>query len=135
MPRTQYASRGGIDALISIAQQCGLPIRTVAALASVNRLGILFDNSSVLRRFDDSPQTAQRLLRSRQRRWEQRDLAHAQTEARTLAYSQCPYCGNGHNGHSAGAGTTTCTRCGSDLTPNRHAPIDNWPTVPVYGEP
>jgi len=45
------------------------------------------------------------------------------TEIRALLYRQCPWCGCGSDGSSAGAGETTCRRCHSSLIPDPDRPL------------
>jgi hypothetical protein len=65
-----------LEAYRSLAEQAGVSIRSVIALAAVNRLSLLFDDRGELRRIDrGSALAARAYLRRVRRRWEAREHA------------------------------------------------------------
>jgi hypothetical protein len=79
-----------------------------------------------------SPTITHRDLRDVRRRLEYAASARRRhIETRGLVYSQCSFCGFGHGGPPAGAGTSTCQRCGSSLIPDPRHPLDNWLTTTI----
>jgi hypothetical protein len=149
MARIEHSSRSRrLEAFRSLSQQTGLELRSVVALASVNRLGILFDSSGTLRRINtNDPAVARRYLNDRRRHWAEHrgtDRAvRAQTEvrahpeARISVYRQCPACGNGvhRDGPTAGGGGSTCQRCGASLVPDARYPCPDFPTMSIVSTP
>lgn len=69
-----------IEAYRSLAEQAGVELRSVAALAKAHRLRLLFDSAGTLRRFGASPEVAHRRLRDVRRRWATRgDVVRLET--------------------------------------------------------
>ena len=72
--RTKHAGGRVPEAYISLAEQSGVSLRSVVALAAADRLSALFNSSGMLRRVPDgNPVSARFHLRTLRRRWEARE--------------------------------------------------------------
>jgi hypothetical protein len=77
-----------IEAYVSLSQATGVELRSILALARIDRLDLLFDSGGVLiRAHDANSYIARRRMRDVARRWEQRGDPLPERPA-------CPVCGD-----------------------------------------